>query len=96
MGGMFSRFLSDVQLQLSDIINPLPFLWKYQATAIAGWKEIYEHLGNILEKCETSSKTSKECEEITIIKYKTLTIRIYGKMTVDDTLTTLSQWEVSH
>ena len=96
MGGIFSRFLSNFQLQLSDIINPLLFLWKYQATAIAGWKEIYEHLGNILEKCETSSKTSKECEEITIIKYKTLTIRIYGKMTVDDTLTTLSQWEVSH
>ena len=95
MGGIFSRSLSDFQLQLSDIINPWPFLWKYQATAIDGWKEIYEHLGNILEKCETISETGKECEEITIIKYKTLTIRIYGKIAVDDTLIKLSQWEVS-
>ena len=100
MGGIFSQFLSDVQLLLSEIINLLPFLWKYryQATAIARWKEIYKHLGNILKKSETSSETSysKECEEITVIPYKTLTIgRICGKIAVDDILTTLSQWEVS-
>ena len=95
MGGIFSK-LSDSQLQSSDVIYPWAFLWKYQATAIAGWKKKYEHLGNILEKCEAISETGKECEEITIIKYKTLTIRIYGKITVDDTLIKLSQWEVSH
>ena len=80
---------SDVQAPADTRIDPaLKFLKKYQDTAIAGWKEIYEHLASILKKC-------KECKETTTIRYKTLTVKICGKITVDKTLEILTQWEVS-
>jgi len=75
--------------------DSLLFLQKYRDTAIRGWKEIYKHLESILEKCEISSEISKGRKEFTIIQYKTLTVKIYGQITVNDTLTILSKWEVS-
>ena len=87
--------VSGVQVPADSRIDPLTFLKEYQATAIAGWKEIYQHLASILMKCEIKSETSKECKETTTIRYKTLTVKICGKITVDETLKILTQWEVS-
>jgi len=73
--------------------NPIPFLWKNQATAIKGWTEIYEHLEKNLGKCEIVQVCGDD--EYTIIQFKSLTIKIYGQITEDHTLTILSMWEVS-
>ena len=77
----------------------IAFLQKYQATSIKGWKEIYEHLGKILGKCEIGGKGCDDGDDhkgnYTIIQYESLTIKIYGQITEDDTLTILRKWEVS-
>ncbi|XP_065893352.1 uncharacterized protein [Dysidea avara] len=78
----------------------IAFLQKYQATAISGWKEIYEHLGKILGKCEIGGKGCDYDDpnkgNYTMIQYESLTIKIYGRITEDDTLTILSKWEYYH
>ena len=54
MGEVFSRCVSDVQVSDTgnkNDIDPLSFLQNNKATALSGWKEIYEHLAR---KCETS------------------------------------------
>jgi len=79
---------------MSDI-NPIPFLWKNQATAIKGWTEIYEHLEKILGKCEIVEVCDDDKNQYTIIQFKNLTIKIYGQITKDHILTILSMWEVS-
>ena len=76
-------------------INPIPFLWKNQATTIKGWEIIHEHLERVLEKCEIGEGCDDGDKNYTIIQFESLTIKIEGQITVDHTLTILSMWEVS-
>ncbi|XP_065896911.1 uncharacterized protein [Dysidea avara] len=64
------------------------------ATTLKGWKEICDHLEKVLGKCEIHK--GHDSDEYTLIQYESLTIKIYGKITVNDTLTTLSMWEYYH
>jgi len=74
------------------------FLKKYKEKTIDGWKQIYEHLDRMCKICGTDEVHGKDnCVKwYTRIEYKSLSIKILGSLTVDQTLMILSEWEVSY
>ena len=73
-------------------IDPVEFLKPENlVNVLKGWKDIYDHLEKVCE----NHKGYDSDDPYTPITYESLTINIYGNITVNDTLTTLSMWEVS-
>ena len=72
------------------------FLRRNNQADIAGWRVIYDHLVRILgQSGEKQYEATRKGGNYTVIKYKSLSVVVHGKIAADELLYTLAKWEVS-
>ena len=69
------------------------FLRRKKRTCLQGWQTIYKYLQETLPPVLPPEDIDKN--NFTVVQYKNLRLKIYGKIVVDEVLYTLVKWEVS-
>ena len=65
------------------------FLRRKKGICLQGWQTIHNHLQTVLPT-EDIDKNN-----FTVVQYKNLRLKIYGRIVVDEVIYTLVKWEVS-
>jgi len=77
------------------------YIWYYRDSTIRGWKKIDEHLDlmKITDHGFQNAKgvlpiTVEDNDNYTIVEYKTFTLKVRGRISVDEDLYSVCIWQV--
>ena len=79
------------------------YIWYYRKPATRGWKEIYEHLNQLIKITDHGFRENTKGalpviveykDNYTIVEYSTFTLKIRGRMSVDEDLYSVCIWQV--
>ena len=100
-----AQLVNWVESEITIKLRAKWYIWYYRESATRGWKEIYEHLTDRLIKISDHAYEFRENtkgalpvaeyeDNYTIVKYNTFTLKIRGRMSVDEDLYSVCIWQV--
>jgi len=91
--------LTAVAAQVVNWVTAKWYIWYYRDSAIRGWQQIDEHL-NLMKITDHEFQNAKgvlpitDKDNYTIVEYKTFTLKVLGKISVDEDLYSVCIWQV--